>query len=183
MRIYQRLQLWANQLLSFFILLLLKRKNSIQGWNHYFASPLNSFRLSSGKFSIGNHLHLEDQVKLYACQGEIEIGQNVFINRQCTIVSMKKISIGSNSIFGNNVSLFDHDHNISTTKIPYKEQGYTYSEIKIGQNVWLGANSVILKGVHIGDNSIVAAGSVVTKTIAANELWAGVPAKKIRTLG
>jgi maltose O-acetyltransferase len=55
-------------------------------------------------------------------------------------------------------------------------------EIIIGSNVWIGVNSIILAGVEIGDNSIVAAGSVVTKNINHNELWAGVPATKIKQL-
>lgn len=85
------------------------------------------------------------------------------------------ISIGDNVTFAPNVHILAHD--ASTKKV----LGYTIIKpVKIGNNVFVGAGSIVLPGVKIGDNVIIGAGSVVTKNIPSNEIWAGNPAKKIK---
>ena len=83
-------------------------------------------------------------------------------------------------MFGNNVVIIDHNHLIKIDKVAGDE--FEKAQVKIGNNVWIGANTVILQGVEIGDNSVVAAGAVVTKNIASKEIWGGVPAKKIKDI-
>lgn len=103
-----------------------------------------------------------------------------------SIVSVKHIEIGENSMFGVNTNIYDTDFH--STDINQRINNKTFdikdvsSEIIIGKNVWVGANSTILKGVRIGDNSIIAAFSLVNKDVPANVLFGGVPAKFIRTL-
>ena len=72
----------------------------------------------------------------------------------------------------------DHDHGVNLIQLMRLQPGPEKS-IDIGSNVWIGFNVIVLKGVTIHDGAIVAAGSVVTKDIGINEIWAGVPAKKI----
>lgn len=92
-------------------------------------------------------------------KGIIDIGENVFINRNCTIVAHDKIEIKKGTQIGPNVCIFDHDHDIHT-------RGAVLSKsIVIGENVWIGANTTITKGVIIGDHSVIAAGSIVCKDI------------------
>lgn len=98
-------------------------------------------------------------------KGQVTIGNNCFFNDGCSINSRDKIIIGNNVIVGQNVMFFDHDHN-------YKENinDFLTQKIEIGNNVWIGANSIILKGVTIGNNVVIAAGSVITKNIPENTM-------------
>lgn len=110
------------------------------------------------------------------------IGNNSFINRNCQfhVGASTGISIGSNTFLAMNVTLICISHSIGTA---FQRAGYnTYASISIGNGVWIGANTTILPGVCIGNGSIIAAGSVVARSIGMNELWGGVPAKLIRKL-
>nr|WP_238943031.1 DapH/DapD/GlmU-related protein [Planococcus beijingensis] len=109
--------------------------------------------------------------------GNIEIGKNVFINRNCNIVSHKYIKIEDNCTIGPNVCIYDHDH---STKLG--DEQYILSSINIGRNVWIGANVTILKGVSIGDDAVIGAGSVVTKDIQAKTINVGNPARKLKQI-
>lgn len=88
--------------------------------------------------------------------GDLIIGNHCFFNINCSITCMDKIKIGNFCKFGNNVVIVDHDHNFKTE---FPE--FISSPIEIGNNVWVGANVTILRGTKIGDNCIIAAGSVV----------------------
>ena len=109
----------------------------------------------------------------------LEIGNNVFFNHNCSITCMKKITIGDQCNIANNVVIVDHDHRYDKNGVV---NGYSCAPIQIGKNVWIGSNVVILKGVKIGDGAIIAAGAVVNKDIPSKEIWGGVPAVKIRRL-
>lgn len=96
------------------------------------------------------------------CSGYIEIGDDVIIGPHFTIIS--------------------ENHNYSDRKIKIKEQGVKRNNIKIDNDVWIGCNVTILAGVNIGGGSVIAAGSVVTKSFPPNSLIGGVPAKLIKTI-
>lgn len=118
-------------------------------------------------------------VEIYATSpGSLVIGENTFINYGCSIAALKSVKIGRDCSIGTYVILMDNDfHGLE----PEKRQEMPESlPITIGDNVWLGARVIVLRGVSIGDNSVVAAGSVVTKDIPAGVIAAGVPAKVIR---
>lgn len=108
----------------------------------------------------------------------IIIGDNVFIGTSCEFNITKKISIGSNSLIASGVRFIDHDHGMELDRLMCKQSSPAESII-IEDNVWIGANVTILKGVKIEEGSVVAAGAVVRKSIMTNEIWGGVPAKKI----
>jgi len=115
----------------------------------------------------------------------IVIGDRTFINTNCTIVDAAKeaqgnIHIGSDCLIGPNVQLLAVSHDMKPSKRLAKAN-YA-DDIIIGNNVWLGGSVIVLAGVSIGDNSVVGAGSVVTKNIEANSFYAGNPAVKIRDL-
>ena len=110
----------------------------------------------------------------------IYIGDNFSANYDCIILDVCKVEIGNNVMFGPRVSVFTAGHPIDAdVRITGLEFG---KEIKIGNNVWVAANVVILGGVTIGDNAVIGAGSVVTKDIPANYLAYGVPCKPIREI-
>jgi len=99
------------------------------------------------------------------------------IGRGSVVSAMEKLRIGKKTFIAPYCCIYDQDH-----KFPNMLSGYVVMKVEIGENVWIGAHSVILKGVKIGDNSIIGAGSVVTKDIPPNSIAAGVPAKVIKKL-
>jgi len=101
-------------------------------------------------------------------KGKVTIDENCFFNNYCTITCRNSITIGKGTLFGENVKLYDHNHNYSDTNMPIKHQGYTEGPISIGNHCWIGSNVVILKGVTIGDNCVVGAGCVIYKSVPSN---------------
>ncbi len=111
----------------------------------------------------------------------IQLGDNVFINYNCTILDCGLVQIGNNVFMGPNVSLYAAYHPIvASERITGLELA---SPITIGENVWLGGNVVVCQGVTIGENTTIGAGSVVTRSIPANVLAAGNPCRVIREIG
>lgn len=132
-----------------------------------------------GRFTLGRRSYLGAHTVVQG-EGDIVIGNNVYVGHHCTFGSTSEISIGDNCIIANGVRFADDDHIFSRTDIPIREQGVTSSPIAIGNDVWIGSNAVILRGVHIGSHAIVAAGAVVKKDVPACAIVGGVPAKLIR---
>lgn len=132
--------------------------------------------------SIGNNCRLEENL-IFKFDGiwkggkGIQIGNQVFIGAHCEFNITESIIIGDKCLIASGCRFIDHNHGYDLNML-IGPNG-SKSPIYIGYNVWIGCNSIILKGVTIADGAIVAAGSVVTKSIKANEIWAGVPAKKI----
>lgn len=114
----------------------------------------------------------------------IEIGNDVFIGRNCNFQSEEGvIYIGDHVMFGPGVNIHGVDHNIAAGDVPMKAQGRTAGkrgEVRIGNNVWVAANAIILKDVSIGDGAVVAAGAVVTHDVPENAIVAGIPASVVR---
>jgi len=123
---------------------------------------------TQGCISLGKSYHARKGVSLICDNGEIVIGDNVFMNNNCFVTSLNKVEIGNGCSFGPNVLIFDHDH-IYGNKVPDKGN-YLTAPVIIGKNVWVGANVVILRGSIIGDNSVIAAGSVVKEIVPSNSL-------------
>ena len=111
--------------------------------------------------------------------GHIEIGERAFFNNNCSITATKIVKIGSHCMFANNLVIVDHDHKCSSSGITGE---LISNEINIGNNVWCGANVTILKGVHIGDGSVIAAGAVVNRDVPAHTVVGGVPIKVLKEI-
>jgi acetyltransferase-like isoleucine patch superfamily enzyme len=109
----------------------------------------------------------------------IQIGKNVFINHACTFLDMGGISIEDDVLIGPKVNLITENHPLD----PSNRKALIVKPIVIKRNAWIGAAVTILPGVTIGENSIVAAGAVVSKDVPANTIAGGVPAKFIKTIG
>lgn len=119
---------------------------------------------------------------IVASNAELTIGNNSGFSG-VSLYCSKKITIGSNVICGGNVSIWDSDFHQICPDERRENLGVIHSkEIEIGDDVFIGANSMILKGVKIGNRSIVGAGSVVRKDIPNDEIWYGNPAQFIRKL-
>ena len=112
------------------------------------------------------------------CGRNTHIEKNVFINSGCRFQDEGGVYIGENSLIGHNVVIATLNHDFD----PYHRGDIHPKPIHIGKRVWIGSGSIILPGVTIGDNSIVGAGSVVTKDVPANTIYAGNPAKFIKNI-
>jgi acetyltransferase-like isoleucine patch superfamily enzyme len=132
---------------------------------------------------IGSHCYLENNIQfkydgIWKSGPSICIGNQVFIGTNCEFNIRKGIVVGDHSNIASGCHFVDHDHGKSIQVLIGQQIGDERA-IKIGSDVWLGCNVVVLKAVEIGDGAIVGAGAVVTKSIPSNEIWAGIPAKKI----
>lgn len=108
----------------------------------------------------------------------ITIGRRVFINAGCHFQDHGGVTLGDGCLIGHNVVFATLDHGTAP-----EDRGAMYpAPIRLGKNVWVGSNSTILRGVTVGDNAIIAAGSVVTKDVAVNTVVGGVPARHIRDI-
>lgn len=107
-----------------------------------------------------------------------KIGKNVFINFDCVFLDLGGITIEDNVLIAPKVSLLTESHPLN----PNERQSLIPKPIHIKKNVWIGANATILQGVTIGENSIVAAGSVVSKDVPDNVVVGGIPAKIIKNI-
>lgn len=103
-------------------------------------------------------------------EGQLVIGKNVFFNHNCSVNCLAKIQIGDQVMFGENVHLYDHNHKHQLGAIPFSEQGYKKGKIVIGNNCWIGTNTVILQGVEIGENVVIGANCVIYKKIPSNSV-------------
>ena len=108
--------------------------------------------------------------------GRIEIGNNVFINYGASLSAHQRVRIGDSCQLGSYACLMDNDYH----GVEERGRAGESKPIILGRNVWLGVRVIVLKGVTIGDNAVIGAGSVVTRDIPANCLAAGVPARVIR---
>lgn len=110
----------------------------------------------------------------------IEAGKNFFANYNCTLIDVAKIRIGDNCMMAPNVSVYTAGHPVHPVS---RNSAYEYGkEVTIGDNVWIGGNTVVCPGVHIGSNVVIGAGSVVTKDIPDWCVAAGNPCKVIRKI-
>lgn len=124
----------------------------------------------NGKLSVGNRVKMNFGVKISISGGaELSIKDGVFLNHDCAVYCQDHIEIGAGTEFGPGVLVYDHDHDFRC-KGGLKAGKFKTSPVVIGKNVWIGANSIILRGTTIGDNSVIGAGTIVKGTIPANSI-------------
>lgn len=152
-----------------------------------------SFSPSVGLFKDKRILFYEETIEkcesgLYVHPGviiyfpsNIEIGRNLYLNRGVFITASTKIIIGNDVLIGPNTIINSGNHKFEDPNTNISDQGHILNPISIEDGVWIGANVTILAGVSIGKGAIIAAGSVVTKSIAPLTIAAGIPAKKIKS--
>lgn len=123
----------------------------------------NQFKYKKFHFRNGFHIRIGEN-------GSVYIGKNCFFNRYCSITSRKKIVIGDNCIFGENIKIYDHNHEYKNKDKLICEQGLVDEDVIIEDNCWIGSNVTILKGVRIGSGSVIGAGAVIYKDIPKDTL-------------
>ncbi|MDK0864640.1 sugar O-acetyltransferase [Clostridium perfringens] len=129
---------------------------------------------------IGEDCYIEPPFHANWGGKNVHFGNGVYANFNLTMVDDCDIFVGNNVLFGPNVTVSAGTHPIHP-ELRSKQAQYNIP-IHIGNNVWIGANSVILPGVNIGDNSVIGAGSVVTKDIPSNVVAVGNPCRVLREI-
>ncbi|TRO64178.1 sugar O-acetyltransferase [Christiangramia sabulilitoris] len=129
--------------------------------------------------SSTENLHIESP--FYCDYGyNIFLGDNFYSNYNCVILDCAKVTIGNNVMLAPNVSIFTAGHPKDAEK---RNQGWEYAiPVSIGNNVWIGGNTVVNPGITIGDNTVIGSGSVLTKDIPSNVIAAGNPCRAIREI-
>ena len=139
---------------------------------------------SPGAIEIGNDVRILRGVTISTSpEGRVQIGNGVHIGEGSVIYSGVKITIGDNVIIGTQNINVDLDHRFQNLDLPINQQGMNGKEVCIEEDVWIAAHCVIIKGVTIGKGSVIAAGSIVNKSITPYQVAAGVPAKVIKKRG
>jgi galactoside O-acetyltransferase len=129
---------------------------------------------------IGENCYIEPPLHANWAGKNVHFGKNVYANFNLTLVDDTHIYVGDYTMFAPNVVVTTAGHPIDPE---LRERVYQFNlPVHIGRNVWIGAGAVILPGITIGDNSVIAAGAVVTKDIPANVVAGGVPAKVIKEI-
>lgn len=150
-------------------------RNHIQGSDSFYIRR-------GGVVSIGCGTSLRNRITFRVDEGaHISLGNGVFVNDGCEFNCHESITVGNGVMFGQNVLLYDHDHDYRKGPVRKRTEFIT-APITIKANVWIGSNTVILKGVTVGENSIIAAGSVLTKDVPDNCVFYNVRKNEIKDI-
>ena len=118
--------------------------------------------------------------KIRVHEGEAMIGAKSVLGQECTISAFQHVSIGRECIIADRVMLIDFDHGVVEVDRPIRAQGIYKRDVRVGHNVWIGYGVAILRGVTVGDNSVLGTSTIVSKDVPANAVAAGVPVRVIR---
>jgi acetyltransferase-like isoleucine patch superfamily enzyme len=133
-----------------------------------------------GRLELGRFVWLGDGTKIRCHEGVVEIGDKTVLGQECTISAYQRVRIGEQCVVADRAMFIDFDHAVVDVERPIRLQGIYKRDVVVGSNVWVGYGACILRGVRVGDNSIIGSNSVVTRDVPANAVVGGVPAKVIR---
>jgi len=133
-----------------------------------------------GRVEFGRLVWIGDGTKIRCHEGVVEIGAKTVLGQECTISAYRRVRIGEQCVIADRAMFIDFDHGVVEVERPIREQGIYKRDVEVGSNVWIGYGACILRGVTVGDNSIVGTNSVVTRDVPANAVVAGIPARVIR---
>ena len=134
----------------------------------------------NAQLRVGRWAWIGHGSKIRAHEGTVSIGAKTVMGQECTISAYQHVSIGRECIIADRVMLIDFDHGAVEVDRPIREQGIYKRDVRVGHNVWIGYGACVLRGVSVGDNSILGTSSVVTKDVPENAVVAGAPARVIR---
>lgn len=185
-------RLKSSESLKRFVLFLIVSPYSARPrfWVRWFVNPLIQKRkgvirwsarldlFPFNKFELGKRSFIEDFATVNNGVGDLIIGERSRVGIGCTIIG--PVTIGNDVMLAQNIVVSGLNHNYEDVSCTIHEQGVSKLPIIIEDDVWIGANSVITAGVTIGTHSVVAGGSVVTKSIPPYSVWGGTPAKPLK---
>jgi acetyltransferase-like isoleucine patch superfamily enzyme len=133
-----------------------------------------------GRVEFGRFVWIGHGSKIRCHEGVVEIGAKTVMGQECTVSAYRRVRIGEQCVIADRAMFIDFDHGVVEVERPIRKQGIYKRDVEVGSNVWIGYGACILRGVRVGDNSIVGTNSVVTKDVPANAVVAGIPAQVIR---
>jgi acetyltransferase-like isoleucine patch superfamily enzyme len=133
-----------------------------------------------GTIRFGRFTWIGDGTKIRCHEGLVEIGDKTVMGQDCTISAYQRVRIGQECVIADRAMFIDFDHGVVEVERPIRAQGIYKRDVIVGSNVWIGYGACFLRGVAVGDNSIIGTYSVVTKDVPANAVVGGIPAKVIR---
>jgi acetyltransferase-like isoleucine patch superfamily enzyme len=179
----------ANRMLSFayarmlarLALLKLRHRGRLSTEGFCFICPKVQLEIGRhARLHIGRWAWVGHGTKIRVHEGEVSIGAKTVMGQECTISAYQHVSIGRECIVADRVMLIDFDHGIVEVERPIRLQGIYKRDVRVGHNVWIGYGACLLRGVDVGDNSVIGTSAVVTCEVPANAVVGGVPARVIR---
>ena len=138
-------------------------------WNDKISWSVKIRINGDGKVVFGDNVEIRENVIINVSDGGlIEFGDRVFLNDGCMLNSRKKITIGADTMFGQAVKMYDHDHDYKSVNF---KSDFKCGEICIGNRVWICSDSIILKGCSVGDDSVIAATTVLRECVEPKLLY------------
>jgi len=163
-----------------------RRFLTVAGWRWrtdgpvFFGRGLEVEIAPRGRVEFGRFVWIGDDSKVRCHEGVVEIGEKTVIGQECTISAYRRVRIGEQCVIADRAMFIDFDHGVVEVERPIRQQGIYKRDVEVGSNVWIGYGACVLRGVRVGDNSIVGTNSVVTRDVPANAVVAGIPARIIR---
>jgi acetyltransferase-like isoleucine patch superfamily enzyme len=146
----------------------------------FFGKNLELQIAKRGTVRFGRFVWIGDGTKIRCHEGEVLIGAKTVIGQECTISAYRRVRIGEQCVIADRAMFIDFDHGMVEVDRPIRVQGIYMRDVEVGSNVWIGYGACVLRGVRVGDNSVVGTTAVVTKDVPANAVVGGVPATVLR---
>ncbi|HMH46326.1 MAG TPA: acyltransferase [Solirubrobacteraceae bacterium] len=181
MRANRMLSASYARLIARFLLLKLRYRGRLQTDGLCFICPRVQLEIGRrATLRVGRWAWIGHGSKIRVHEGEVSIGAKTVMGQDCTISAFQHVSIGRECILADRVMLIDFDHGVTEVDRPIRLQGIYKRDVHVGHNVWIGYGACVLRGVKVGDNSVIGTGAVLTKEVPENAVVAGVPARVIR---
>jgi acetyltransferase-like isoleucine patch superfamily enzyme len=181
MRANRMMTLSYARLLARFALLKLRHRGRLRTDGLCFICPGVTLEIGRhATLEIGRWAWIGHGSKIRVHEGEVSIGAKTVIGQECTISAYQHVSIGRECIIADRVMLIDFDHGVTEVDRPIRRQGIYKRDVRVGHNVWIGYGACILRGVSVGENSVIGTSAVLTKDAPENAVLGGVPARVIR---
>ena len=159
----------------------LRWRGRLQSDGLFFVCPNVTFEIGrQAVVELGRWSWIGDGCKIRAHEGVVSIGDRTVLGQECTISAFQHVSIGSQCILADRVMLIDFDHATNDVERPIRDQGIYKRDVRVGNNVWIGYGACLLRGVTVGDNSILGSLAVVTRDVEENAVVGGSPARVLR---
>jgi acetyltransferase-like isoleucine patch superfamily enzyme len=146
----------------------------------FFGKGLELQIAKRGTIRFGRFVWVGDGTKIRCHEGEVIVGQKTVLGQECTISAYRHVRIGEQCVIADRAMFIDFDHGIVEVERPIRLQGIYKRDVVIGANVWVGYGAAFLRGVTVGDNSVVGTSAVVARDVPANAVVGGIPARVIR---
>jgi acetyltransferase-like isoleucine patch superfamily enzyme len=163
-----------------------RRLGTVAGWRWrtsgmvFFGRGLELQIGRNGRIEFGRFVWVGDGTKIRCHEGVVEIGDKTVFGQECTISAYQRVRIGEQCVIADRAMFIDFDHGVAEVERPIRVQGIYKRDTVVGCNVWVGYGACVLRGVRVGDNSVVGTNAVVTKDVPANAVVGGVPAEVLR---